>query len=186
MTAKTTKIPTTKLCVHCNVTKSLEEFRKDRRKRHGVTGMCKECRMQRVHENGHLEQSTLYRHVERSKRAGVVSLLIVEDIHELKKATRCAYCQRSIDRSTCQVDHVRPLAFGGNTPENVVHCCESCNKAKQDRTVVHFMEDQTAKFAAFCDLFGARQNPPITGEEAAAMFQADYEHYGARFRGGKP
>lgn len=187
MTAKTTKTPTTQQCKRCGEIKPLDKFRADKRQPLGVAGNCKACRMQAEMDSNQPEQKALYRSVERAKRLGVLSLLIIDDVLEIKSATKCAYCQRSIDRVTGELDHVLPMALGyENIPQNVVHACASCNRRKQERNVYDFMVVKdpgnlgTAKYNDFCESFAAKNGAPGNGQAVADAFLADYLAQGAK------
>ncbi len=76
------------------------------------------------------------------RRSGYAKL----DIHERSNAAydrskrlaifrrekgRCFYCRRRFRRSSLFLDHLEPLSHGGSTRmENVVACCEPCNREK--------------------------------------------------------
>lgn len=70
----------------------------------------------------------------RARKRGVKS----EDLDRrevfLKGEGRCWYCETVLLVDSFHVDHVIPLAAGGeHTFENVVPSCRSCNSAKRDR-----------------------------------------------------
>ncbi len=49
----------------------------------------------------------------------------------------CLYCGRRPPEVVLQVDHILPLARGGDTePTNLVTCCSDCNQGKRDEIVV--------------------------------------------------
>ena len=51
---------------------------------------------------------------------------------------RCQYCGRSArDGATLHLDHVVPVAAGGETSEdNMISACDTCNLGKSTREVV--------------------------------------------------
>jgi 5-methylcytosine-specific restriction endonuclease McrA len=56
---------------------------------------------------------------------------------------KCRYCGKQLTRFTATLDHVRPVAEGGdNGFENLVTACLGCNSRKHKRTVGDFLADQ--------------------------------------------
>ena len=57
-----------------------------------------------------------------------------------REGGRCFYCLRPLEERDCVVDHVIPLAAGGNhSPGNTVACCFPCNSAKRDLPAADFL-----------------------------------------------
>lgn len=56
----------------------------------------------------------------------------------------CYYCQKKFDPKELTMDHIVPIARGGQTkPGNVVPCCRECNKNKGvDTPVDLFFKDR--------------------------------------------
>jgi len=53
---------------------------------------------------------------------------------------RCFYCLEKLTRSTLWFDHVVPISRGGwPSEDNVVACCERCNRWKSTRTVAYLL-----------------------------------------------
>lgn len=53
----------------------------------------------------------------------------------LRDGFRCQYCGLVLTTSRLTIDHVRPRSQGGRTSwDNVVACCERCNRVKGGRT----------------------------------------------------
>ncbi len=53
---------------------------------------------------------------------------------------RCFYCQQRLVKGEIWLDHLVPLAHGGSPDEeNVVACCQSCNRRKHTRTAAAFL-----------------------------------------------
>jgi len=53
----------------------------------------------------------------------------------LRDSYTCLYCNRSIDKNNCTLDHVLPISKGGKTTfENTVTSCNRCNAAKGNST----------------------------------------------------
>jgi len=49
----------------------------------------------------------------------------------------CAYCTKALDRSTVEIDHVKPVSLGGSGwPANLVPACRSCNAKKNRRFIL--------------------------------------------------
>lgn len=56
---------------------------------------------------------------------------------------KCRYCDKQLTRFTATLDHVRPIAEGGdNGLENLVTACLGCNSRKQKRLVGDFLAEQ--------------------------------------------
>lgn len=55
----------------------------------------------------------------------------------------CRYCGDPITPGKCVVDHIQPVALGGDTVhENLVAACPKCNLAKGDKTLLEFVADR--------------------------------------------
>jgi 5-methylcytosine-specific restriction endonuclease McrA len=55
---------------------------------------------------------------------------------------RCFYCLRSIDSTSCVLDHAVPQVNGGDhSYRNVVASCHECNSRKQDQEASDFCRD---------------------------------------------
>jgi 5-methylcytosine-specific restriction endonuclease McrA len=53
----------------------------------------------------------------------------------IRDRNTCQYCGRTLPRRDLTMDHILPLSKGGgNSWENVVLACQSCNKRKANRT----------------------------------------------------
>jgi hypothetical protein len=56
---------------------------------------------------------------------------------------RCRYCEKQLTRFTATLDHVTPVAEGGdNGIENLVTACLGCNSRKHKRPVGDFLVEQ--------------------------------------------
>lgn len=56
---------------------------------------------------------------------------------------KCRYCQKQLTRFTVTLDHVLPVAEGGdNSFDNLVTACFSCNSRKTGRPVGDFLAEQ--------------------------------------------
>jgi hypothetical protein len=60
-----------------------------------------------------------------------------------RDAYKCRYCDKQLTRFTATLDHVRPVAEGGdNSFENLVTACLGCNSRKHKRPVGDFLAEQ--------------------------------------------
>jgi hypothetical protein len=56
---------------------------------------------------------------------------------------KCHYCEKQLTRFTATLDHVRPVAEGGNNSlENLVTACLGCNSRKHKRPLGDFLAEQ--------------------------------------------
>ena len=56
---------------------------------------------------------------------------------------KCRYCQKQLTRFTATLDHITPVAEGGdNGVENLVTACLGCNSRKHRRPLGDFLVDQ--------------------------------------------
>lgn len=62
-----------------------------------------------------------------------------------RDAYKCHYCEKQLTRFTATLDHVRPVAEGGdNSFENLVTACLGCNSRKHKRLVGDFLAEQSS------------------------------------------
>ncbi len=60
-----------------------------------------------------------------------------------RDAYKCRYCEKQLTRFTATLDHVTPVAEGGdNGLENLVTACLGCNSRKHKRPVGDFLVEQ--------------------------------------------
>lgn len=53
-----------------------------------------------------------------------------------RDSNQCRYCGIEVTNETANMDHVKPWKFGGLTTfENLVTCCQDCNKAKGNKRI---------------------------------------------------
>jgi hypothetical protein len=58
---------------------------------------------------------------------------------------KCRYCQKQLTRFTATLDHVTPVAEGGNNGlENLVTACLNCNSQKHRRPVSDFLAERSS------------------------------------------
>jgi hypothetical protein len=56
---------------------------------------------------------------------------------------KCRYCEKQLNRFTATLDHVKPVAEGGdNSFENLVTACLDCNSRKHHRPVGDFLAER--------------------------------------------
>ena len=59
-----------------------------------------------------------------------------------KKTKDCPYCAGPLGNIP-HLDHIYPVSKGGlNLIENLVYCCETCNRAKSDKSLRQFCKEQ--------------------------------------------
>jgi predicted restriction endonuclease len=55
---------------------------------------------------------------------------------------RCRYCQKQLTRFTATLDHVKPVAEGGdNSLDNLMTACLNCDSRKHHRPVGDFLAE---------------------------------------------
>lgn len=56
---------------------------------------------------------------------------------------KCRYCEKQLTRFTVTLDHVKPVADGGNNSfDNLLTACLSCNSHKHHRLLGDFLADR--------------------------------------------
>jgi len=135
-----------KRCSKCGEVKPLEDFYKNKSRKHGVSSLCKSCesayRKQYLEQNRektsayqkqYRKQNRLSKYKKGAKLRNLEWLLTDEDALELFSEP-CAYCGDSgggIDR----MDNTK-----GYTPDNCRPCCKTCNFMKLKMGVEEFVE----------------------------------------------
>jgi HNH endonuclease len=138
-------------CKNCGQIKALDDFPAHSNSKNGVViwrghrVQCKECdiirnaaRFQRRKEVwqprrtawylNNYEKSAWTRTCTRARRLGATEFLSFDEWRALKSATVCHWCNFALHPSFTHVDHVRPLAWGGqHTRDNLVMSCANCN-----------------------------------------------------------
>jgi hypothetical protein len=142
----------TKRCCRCKQELPVTEFHKDRTKKDGLNGMCKECtkrQNKKYYEERKEEVKFYYRERRKQlkrkatrkkarqrrdeKMAALPNTLTEEQWQETLKEFEyaCAYCGRK-DREL-QKDHLVPVVKGGSFSKyNIVPACPNCNASKAD------------------------------------------------------
>lgn len=86
----------------------------------------------------------VYKHRNRAKRRAAAGSHTKSEIAALllKQRRRCAVCQTPLDASY-EVDHIIPMArCGSNSIENIQILCRPCNRHKQARHPMEFMQSR--------------------------------------------
>jgi len=78
-------------------------------------------------------EKTDFHHAQtRARKAGATAFLSFEEWLVLRANKNCHWCECELHPSFRNVDHVQPLAFGGqHTAENVVMSCANCNQRRE-------------------------------------------------------
>lgn len=136
-----------KQCGLCRQTKPLSAFAKGGAA-HGRQSQCKECQNSARRELYHsdpnwqaLQRARTTRVMARKKYGRETLYGNHEFAHKLLSAKSCHYCKIPNDGAEpfC-LDHYQPLVLGGeNSLENLVPCCERCNRAKHDSPPEDFL-----------------------------------------------
>jgi HNH endonuclease len=72
-----------------------------------------------------------------------------EEIFE-RDEWRCVYCGAQFAAAALTIDHVQPLARGGDSSGgNVVTACSACNLRKGQRRLAEFLLDERDALASF-------------------------------------
>jgi hypothetical protein len=57
---------------------------------------------------------------------------------------KCRYCEKQLTRFTATLDHVKPVAEGGdNSFDNLLTACWDCNSTKNRKPLGDFLADRT-------------------------------------------
>jgi len=73
---------------------------------------------------------------------GVLSKEIYQKLFALQKG-KCACCRIDLTKIKAHIDHIQPLALGGeNSDNNVQLLCQPCNNQKSWRHPVDFMQSK--------------------------------------------
>lgn len=69
----------------------------------------------------------------------------------IKKTELCPYCQSVLGKQP-HLDHIYPVSKGGlNLVENLVYCCEVCNRSKSDKSLRQFCKAQGLDYLEVTD-----------------------------------
>jgi 5-methylcytosine-specific restriction protein A len=83
------------------------------------------------------QRKVIYSQNRRAKKMGVAGVLSEFALREALERQHwvCVYCETDLTVRTPTIDHIKPLAFGGeNTDSNVHAVCLSCNSRKGQKT----------------------------------------------------
>lgn len=72
-----------------------------------------------------------------ARRAMKAAPMPMEIARARSEAVVCPYCTRPLSPDTAQIDHIEPLAGGGdNAPDNLTACCGDCNRSKGSKRLL--------------------------------------------------
>ncbi len=81
-----------------------------------------------------------------NRRAGDQAKDCRAKIKLLQTARFCHWCCTKLDRINLTIDHVIPLSRGGeHCPDNLVACCDTCNKSKGAKLVEDWLPQLRTK-----------------------------------------
>jgi 5-methylcytosine-specific restriction endonuclease McrA len=70
---------------------------------------------------------------------------------KIKKSKDCPYCQEPLGTAP-HLDHIYPVSKGGlNLIENLIYCCDVCNRAKSDKSLRQFCKERSLDYLAITD-----------------------------------
>lgn len=133
-------------CRQCHELKTWEQMRADRRFKTGRRPTCEECQPPADQELlwARRQVNTFRARAYGYGIAPVSELLTRSDIIA-RHGDRCVYCPKGRFE---QIDHRVPVAAGGHhLLDNVVPCCERCNRGKSgrpDRTAIRQFREARA------------------------------------------
>ena len=152
-----------RVCAKCFKMRQLTEFNTSQPKRKGkINKICDRCLSQAYGYRGHGLDYRYWRRraysVNSAARIRLAaklavpakSLTFADLAHECKpqmlmalfEANQlCVYCHVQLTAENLTVDHVQPVARGGeHKPANLVLCCHDCNHLKHTKTVPEFAQ----------------------------------------------
>lgn len=82
------------------------------------------------------------------KRRAILKLVTFEDCRKkislLSREKFCRWCCTPLSDSNRTIDHIIPLARGGNhIPDNLAASCARCNSSRKDKLVEEWLPSQT-------------------------------------------
>jgi 5-methylcytosine-specific restriction endonuclease McrA len=134
-----------KTCSCCGVTyeKGQESFNRHKVAKDGLCGKCKTCdnaAKTAWNEANPISVAVSTANATAKSNHGLEERLDLQEVVELfdSKDHKCEYCGCD---GRLGLDHVIPFSRGGgNTIDNVVPCCPSCNFEKNDKTPEEYQE----------------------------------------------
>ena len=81
----------------------------------------------------------------------------------MKTFYHCAYCGKIlVDKDDLTIDHKNPKAKGGtNEFDNLIGCCRSCNRLKNDKTIEEFRAKLIEATTLSNAFYGEKYNPNV-------------------------
>ncbi|QQK74215.1 HNH endonuclease [Salicibibacter cibarius] len=156
-------------CKHCHKTKPVSEFRRDRRRKHGIINVCKPCRNHAEKSAGNYHRVYFMRHKRKSEQQRNQDVLTYDQYKDLVQRDSCPYCGIANDSNTTfTIDHITPKPKGPHSQANITYCCASCNAAKGTRDLLTFFE-QSKSFTLPLFLTFLSEWAQANGQEPADM-----------------
>lgn len=140
-----------KECLLCKQTKKRYEFGRNRTKRDGYQSICAECQRQRPKKQRTHTRWNRCRW--NAKSRGLDFDLSEQEINRITAENRCFYCPRELPKYGVGLDRIDNSL--GYVSGNVVPCCTSCNRIRQDEVSHQEMIDEIAP--AMCRVLEKRQ-----------------------------
>lgn len=81
--------------------------------------------------------------VARAKSKGALITLTLEEWQEICASEACHWCSATLHRSFRHIDHIVPLAKGGeHTKSNLVASCANCNQRRRWEQITKFIKNR--------------------------------------------
>lgn len=144
-----------KQCLLCFNVLPFVAFQNNVRGASGLAAYCQTCNQlhyynrekARIYQQAYRENNAeyaarhrLHQHRRRQKTQGPENALTGEDAKKLYAKKRCSYCRAILTTKTRTIDHVIPLARGGqHAMSNLVAACRECNCSKGAKTKEEFL-----------------------------------------------
>jgi len=134
----------TKICSSCRVPKpaTRDHFIKHDGTRNGITQPCRECHKARMRQanravySRHREREIVRQYAQIDARSGLAGDLDIEWFKANITSKPCFYCETvSEPRGADRVDNAK-----GHTKANVIPCCKTCNKVRNNLFTVAEMK----------------------------------------------
>ena len=141
-------VNTSKICSRCETEKTIEEFYGEKRSH------CIACERVAARKRMSIYGATFkgkasqalsssrkaVKKIEQSEGITIDNTMTLMDVLLILSQDKCAYCSEAIQEKDRTVDHITPMRYGGgNTFDNCVMACRTCNSVKRDMPVLLFM-----------------------------------------------